>query len=202
LWVIGNALRELDQHFSLFLDSAWTTLAWSKLHATTVSSTSTVEQISDVTNVAKKFSKVMRELGDAKSDTSLLWSLSNARNCLTHNVGVVAPRYARSNGALAIRWLGLEARIEQGEQHVVVPTVIDLLQAPDPSKDAQLVVVVVEREKRFAVGQRIELIAGDLHEICFYYQHLTDLVIERIAADLAARGIGPAPTPPRSEGAG
>jgi hypothetical protein len=187
--LVGNALRELDLHFSLFLDSTWTMLAWSKLHGTVMSSAQTVKQILNETNSAKKLGMVMRELGDAEPDTSALRSLSNARNCLTHSAGVVVPRYAHSNGAL--RWTGLEARLQQGEQYVVMPPVIDMLQAPDPSKGAQVVVEVVEREKRFAVGTKIELAPGELHEICFYYQRLTDQVMGRFAADLAARGIGP-----------
>jgi hypothetical protein len=191
-WLVGNALRELDLHFSLFLDSTWAMLAWSKLHRTRVSSAYTVKQISGETNAAKKFSMLMRELGDAKPDTSMLWSLSNARNCLTHNVGVVIPRYANSDQTLLIRWIGFEARLQQGEQYIVMPPVMDMLQAPDPSKEADVVLAVVEREKRFAAGEKIELTPGELHEICFYYLRLTDQVMERFSADLAARGIGPA----------
>jgi hypothetical protein len=56
--------------------------------------------------------------------------------------------------------------------------------------------VIVEREKRFAVGQRIELTPGELHEICIYYSRLADKVMERLNADLAARGIAPAGGPP------
>jgi len=193
-WLVGNALRELDSHFSRFLDETWAMLAWSKLHGTIVSSAHTVKQISNETNAAKKLGMLMRELGDAEPDTSMLWSMSNARNCLTHNLGVVAPRHANSDGALLIRWSAFETRIQQGDQHIVVPPVIiGGLQAPDPSQEADLVMVIVEREKRFAVGEKIELKPGELHEICIYYSRLTDKVMERFAGDLASRGIGSGP---------
>jgi hypothetical protein len=196
-WLVGNALRELDSHFSRFLDETWTMLALSKLHGKRVSTAHIVKQISDETNAAKKLSMVMRELGDAQPDTSMLWSMSNARNCLTHNLGVVAPRYAKSDGALLMRWTAFETRIQQGDQYVVVPPVIiDGLQAPDPSQEANLVMVIVERERRFAVAEKIELTPGDLHEICIYYSRLADKVTERFTADLAARGIGPVQRPP------
>jgi len=195
-WLVGNALRELDTYFSLFLDETWKLLTWSKLHGTAVSSTHTVKQISDETNAAKKLRLVMRTLGDEEPDTSMLWSMSNARNCLTHNLGLVAPRYAKSDGALLIRWTAFEARIQQRTQYIVVPPVIiDGLQAPDPSQEADVVMAIVEREKRFAIGEKIELTPGELHEICVYYSRVTDLVTEKFIADLVARGIGPAQHP-------
>jgi hypothetical protein len=123
-WLVRNALRELDSHFNRFLDEIWMMLAWSKLHGRVVSSAYTVKQISDETNAAKKLNMVMRELGEAEPDTSMLWSMSNVRNCLTHNFGVVAPRYAKSAGALLIRSTAFETRIQQCESHVVVPPVI------------------------------------------------------------------------------
>jgi hypothetical protein len=132
-WLVGNALRELDAHFSRFLDETWTMLAWSKPHGMRVSSAHTVKSISHETNAAKKLKTVMHELGEAETDTSMLWSMSNARNCLTHNLGIVEPRYAKSDGALLIRWTAFETRIQQGERHIVVPPVkIDGLQAPRP----------------------------------------------------------------------
>ena len=50
---------------------------------------------------------------------------------------------------------------------------------------------MIEREKRFGIGQKIELTPNELHEICFYYLRLTDQVVERLTANLSARGIGP-----------
>jgi hypothetical protein len=188
-WLVGNALRELDAHFNRFLDEIWMMLAWSKLHGTVVRSDHTVRQISNETNAANKLKLVMQGLGEEQPDTSMLWSLSNARNCLTHNFGVVEVRYAKSAGALVIRWTAFEARIQQGDQHVVVPPVIiDGLQAPDPSQEADLVMVVVEREKRFAIGEKIELTPGELHEICIYYWRLADQVTEKFIANIVARG--------------
>jgi hypothetical protein len=122
-WLIGNALRELDLHFSLFLDSIGSLEKLSKLHGTRVRSDHRIKQTSGETNAAKKFETVMRELGEAMPDASMLWSLSNARNCLTHTIGIVTERHAKSDGTLLIRWLGLEARLVQGEHQIVIPPV-------------------------------------------------------------------------------
>lgn len=196
-WLVGNALRELDLHFSLFLDRTCATLRYSKLHGTRVRSNHVVAGISGDTNAASKLKTVMRELGQPEPDVSRLWSLSNARNCLSHTAGVVTPRHAKSDGTLLIRWIGGEPRLVQGEHHTIIPPVIDeLLQAPDPSKEADLVLVFVDREKRFAVGGKIELTPHELHEICLYYKGLAEKVLARLTADLQARGIGAAETAP------
>jgi len=198
-WLIGNALRELDAHFSLFLDNTCFVIRLSKLHGTRVRSNHIVKTIAAETNVAKKYGLVMNELGEQKPEASMLWSLSNARNCLTHNGGVVTDRYANSNGSLLIKWLGMEGRLIQGEHQIVLPPIFDAQQAPDPTKEAFVAIVLIEREKRFEVGRKIELTPNDLHEICFYYLRLTDQVIERVGADLTARGIGPVEAMPNGD---
>ena len=60
--------------------------------------------------------------------------------------------------------------------------------------------VIVEREKRFAIAERIELAPGELHEICIYYSRLADQVTESFSANLAARGIAPAAVVPQRYG--
>jgi hypothetical protein len=191
IWLVGNALRELDAHFSLFLDNLCFAIRLSKLHGKRIRSDHVVKSISGETNVAKKFSTVMKELEDQEPDAAMLWSLSNARNCLTHSGGLVTARHANSDGVLLVTWLGLESRLMQGEQQIVLPPVFAPIQASDPSKEAFIAVVLVERERRFSIGQKIEFTPNELHEICFYYQRLTDQVVEKLAANLAARGIGP-----------
>ncbi len=191
IWITGNALRELDAHFSLFLDEVWFTLEFAKLHGTKVPTDHTIKGIAHDTNVASKFEKVLGSLGKKDDDGGKLRSLSLARNCLSHSHGVVTNRHANSEGSLEIRWLGLESRLQQGEDYVVIGPKIDGMgvQAPDPSKEARLVVVVVERRKTFAVGERITLEPIDLHEICFNYLQLTDKILEPLQGFLTDCGI-------------
>lgn len=194
-WLIDNALRELDLRFSLFLDATTSLRKWSELHEVRVRSDHKINENLNQTNAAKKFTRLMKELWIPTPDASMLWSLSNARNCLSHAAGIVTLRHANSDGYLSIRWLGLEPRIAQGDKYTVVPPVFDSLQAPDPSQEADLIIVVVEREKQFGLGTKVELSAYDLHEICFYYQQLTEQVLQQFAAYLRARGIGPTGIP-------
>jgi hypothetical protein len=64
-----------------------------------------------------------------------------------------------------------------------------MLQAPDPTKEADLVAVIVEREKMFLIGQLIELSAHDLHEIYSYHIRITERTLEEFVNFLKTRGI-------------
>jgi len=191
LWVTGNALRELDAHFSLFLNEVWFSLEVAKLHGTEVPAGYEIKGIANDTNAASKFEKVFEALGQKNDDGGALRSLSLARNSLSHSHGVVTNRHTNLDGGLEIKWLGLESRIQQNEKYVVIGPTFDGIgvQAPDPSEDASLVVVVVERKKVFAVGQRIMLDPLDLHEICFNYLKLTDKLLLVFQEFLKERGI-------------
>jgi hypothetical protein len=187
IWLIGNALRELDTHFSLFLDNTCFAVRLSKLHGTRVKTDHIIKSIAAETNVSKKYSIVMNELGEKEAEASMLWSLSNARNCLTHNAGIVSDRHANVGGSLEIRWLGLEARLPDREMPVVLPPVFD--KPVKINKGERIEIATIERSKHFALGEKIQLTPNELHEICVYYLCLADQVVEKFAADLAARGV-------------
>jgi len=191
IWVIGNAIRELDSHFSGFLDEVWLACEFAKLHGTEVAADFAPKGIDQKTNAASKFEIVLRALDSANDDTGALRSLSAARNSLSHSHGVVTDRYTNLKGALEVRWLGLEARLQQGDTYIVIgASPGDFgIQAPDPSLGATVQVVVVERTKKFAVGQRITLAPLDLHEICFFYMHLTERVLDALQDYLRRQGI-------------
>jgi hypothetical protein len=193
-WLVGNALRELDLYFSLFLDRTGLLVRFSKLHGTRVRRDHTIKDISGDTNAAKKYKTVMEELGEVKPDASMLRSLSNARNCLSHNAGLVSGRYENYDRYLEIRWIGLEARLPDRETPVTLPPVID--KPVHVNKGERIEITVIERKKRFAPGEIIQLTPNDLQEICVYYTRLADQVIEKFAVDLAARGVLPKEMPP------
>ena len=193
IWTIGNSLKELDLHFSLFLDRVWQHIELASLHGQAVKSDHTIHSIDAETNAAKKLDRVMTALGDANFDTSLLYSLSRARNCLTHNAGIVIPRYATDGDLLAIKWIGLEVRLQQGENYVVVDLPIREDQtAQNPNQPAELVVAVVEKRLEFSNGQPIRLSPANLHEICFYYNQLIDKVLIAFSQFVEQKGIRPA----------
>jgi hypothetical protein len=189
-WTIGNSLKELDLHFSLFLDQTWHYIELASLHGKIVKLDYVIHSIGAETNAAKKLSRVMAALGEANFDTSLLYSLSRARNCLTHNAGVVTSRYTTEGDLLVIKWVGLELRLQQGDNYVVVDLPeIKGAQAENPDQPAELVAVAVERRAGFPTGQVIRLTAANLHEICFYYSQLIDKVLIAFSQFVEQKGI-------------
>lgn len=189
-WLIGNALRELDLHFNLFLDRIWSTVQLTKLHGQRVSSSHVINnKISNDTNAANKLATVMAELGVPNYDTSCFRSLSNARNCLAHSAGVVRSRDVNSGNNLVIKWICFEPRSTQGEKEIVFAPVFEPFQVPASSEETWLAAKIVEREKAFAIGKSIELSPHELHEICAYYLRISDHALEAFSKFLKARGI-------------
>lgn len=190
-WVIGNGLRELDAHFNRFLDAVWPAIQLGKLHGQKVSWSFTPKDISGDTNASKKFSKIMQEIGGDDSQAGRLWTLTNARNCLTHAAGIVGKRHANDGDQMRVLWMGMETRLRQGDTEVVIDQVIgpEGLRAPDPSKEAEIVAAWLEREQVFQMGQPVTLEPHELHEICFYYSHLTGAVTAALTAFFAAAGV-------------
>ena len=76
IWLIANALREIDLHFGLFIDDVWRLGQWARLHNSRVPWDHTVSDISQETNAASKYAKTLDSLGVTNQDVSFLWSLS------------------------------------------------------------------------------------------------------------------------------
>lgn len=182
-WVTGNALRELDQFLSLYLDDAYDITERAKIIAGDLPPHHVWNRIDRTTNVAEKHRRVLEaanRFADAHvEDQSCLASLSGARNCLAHDLGIITPKRA-TDGELMVRWLALRTVIEQGE----TVTVLDDADFPftnDPDGgDARVLVHIVFAERRFAVGDHIVFTPDDLLGICLFY----NIVIDRVAQAL------------------
>lgn len=191
-WLVGNALRELDLHCHLFLDEAWRIVQWLKLHNTQVKSDFKVSEISGDTNAASKLKKIYKALGVAPNAdlVSQVWSITNARNCLTHNAGLVNSRYAnKDEKQLKLAWVGPELRLRQGEKFTVITPEGSNFRAPDPSKEALIEMQFLEREKLFDIGIRIDLTPHELHEICFFYTRITETVVASLGDHFRSKGL-------------
>jgi hypothetical protein len=189
VWATGNALREIDAQFSIFLDHVWVAVQIAKLHGQRVKAGYQVKAISADTNVASKVARILKELG--QDETFQLRSLSKARNCLSHNGGIVDGRYTNADDKLTISWFGLDTLLHQGEKSFPLVGIIDThaLEGYDKEQGGHVSVHFVKREKTFSVGERIVLSALDLHEICFSYSKAADEIISALAAFLRDRNL-------------
>ncbi|EDT42043.1 hypothetical protein BamMEX5DRAFT_2204 [Burkholderia ambifaria MEX-5] len=179
-WIVGNALRELDQFLSLYLDEAYDMVQQAKLVSGENPADHQWKRIDRQTNVADKHKLVVEQTKRGTQvhldDHQCLVSLSNARNCLAHDLGIVTRKRA-IDGELRVRWLAVRMLIEQGDRVIDM----DVAQFPielDPDGPAGVVIGKVEiAEKIFPMAGQIQFTPNELLEICFFYQ----LVIDRVA---------------------
>lgn len=180
-WVIGNALRELDQFVSLYFDETHHIVQQAKLVSGEHAPDHEWKGIDRHTNAGDKHRWVLEDAnrysGPHLEDQDCLRSLSFARNCLSHDLGIVTARRA-TDGALTVRWLALRTIVQQGESEVVLEASDFPIKTDETGPEARVSVRVDKKEKRFAIGEHVRLTPDDLLDICMFYQ----MVIDRVAA--------------------
>lgn len=208
-WIVGNALRELDQFLSLYLDAAFDWTEQSKLVAGENPPHHSWKRIDGTTNVAEKHKRVLEAAKRFEAahldDHACLVSMSKVRNCLTHDVGIVTEKRA-TDGALVARWLALRTYIEQGDKTTVLEDT-DLPFETDPDGPESRVYVKVDfKEKSFPLASRVQFTADELLDMCLFYQIVIDRVAEAIVAYARDCGVvfpdAPPAEKPTNEGSG
>jgi len=183
-WIVGNALRELDQFLSLFLDDAFDIVQQAKLVSGENPPAHSWRRLDRITNVAEKHRRVLEAAGrfiaPHVDDHDCLATLSQARNCLAHDLGVVTPKRTL-DGALTVRWLGFQTILEQGSTSTVLEDVDFPFQVDPEGPQPQILIKVVKVERSFSVGDHINFSPDDLLGICLYYQ----MIIDRVALAIA-----------------
>lgn len=163
-WVIGGALKELDQHCSLFLDAVYKALTLTSFHGRRIDQASITrfENFANETNVAVKLKRVSDEFGIEVKLRDHLAGLSKARNALTHNMGFVSKRHLTSATQLELTWRAMDLVVGgNAHKHPFSPVHVE--------KGGEVQMQVVTREKQFALGERVAFTRYDLNEICWNY---------------------------------
>jgi hypothetical protein len=162
-WVIGNGLRELVEIFSQFLDEVYV----HALQTTTLSDQGNRQKTFENAALRTKIRRLRQEMNIEGTYAQHFESLVAVRNALTHGVGVVRLRDCTLADELAVSWRGVEAyfvaangvRYRIGDH----PFGVELREP--------LETVFLNREKRWKLGERVELTSGELTEICFMANH-------------------------------
>lgn len=179
-WIIGNALRELDQFLSLFLDEAYDMVQQAKIVSKEQPPNFQWKGIGRQTNVADKHKTVLSACGEFAGvhleHHTCLASLSNARNCLAHDRGIVTPKRVNANGTLVIQWLSLRTIIKQGESEIDFESVESPFATDPNGPDAFIAIKNEIATREFAVWELIRFSSDELAAICFFYQTVIDLI--------------------------
>ena len=162
-WIIGNGLRELDQHFSMFLDELYPALLGISNGAKVPDDfDSRMKSFTQVTNSSSKLSKLDNQFRIRSSAIQHISSLSRVRNSFTHNLGRVSERHRNSDAGLLISWQGMEL--------TVGTKVIDGKFEPvHVEAGTEVSFGFIDRNKLIEIGNVIELSPQELSEICMTY---------------------------------
>jgi hypothetical protein len=186
-WIIGCALKELDQHCSIFCDQTFRTLTLARFHGSylTKEVRKRVASFEGETNVAKKLSILSSEFDVFAEGSKYVSGFSTARNALTHNLGRVGERHLLQ-GELKISWKALDFLFngkvaDQSDFNVPRPT------------DTDVSVTPVERFKIFRLNEFVEFSQMDLSEICWNYSALAHDIVrgaqEKAGSMIAKSGV-------------
>ncbi|MFN3931865.1 MAG: hypothetical protein ACK4JY_08975 [Brevundimonas sp.] len=185
-WIVGSALKELDQYLSLFLDDAWDVIQIMDRHEQAVDMSEVLfdQKFRMATNAGKKLARVAEAIG-ADLDASPHRSLSLARNALTHTRGVVCVQHTNEDETLRVHWFAPQTYIKEGNEERPFAGLVRVEQ-PD---GAQVMMRIEERSERFKLGAKVRLTAHQLSEICFFYHQQIEVIVVRLADFLRQRGL-------------
>jgi hypothetical protein len=183
-WIIGNALRELDQFLSLMLDEAFDNVQAARIVAGDEPPEYQWRRIDRVTNVAQKHRAVLVAAGKFDGphveDQNCLLSLSNARNCLAHDLGRVTAKRV-IDGVMRVQWLALQTVLRQGDKTTILDDVEVPFALDEDGPDGQVEIHFHIAERPFAEGELVDFTPDELLGICLFY----NIVIDRVCCTLA-----------------
>lgn len=192
VWIVGNALRELDQFLSLYLDDLYDLIQQAKIVSGEHPPDYEWKRIDRLTNVAEKHKLILEKCNrfdnEHLDDQKCLISLSLARNCLSHDLGIVTPKRA-TNGELVICWLSIRTVIEQDGKTFDLDTVELPFQLDSNGSDGTVIISCEIAERRFALGSHLRLTADELLGVCIFYQMVIDRLISAVQDYACEQGV-------------
>jgi hypothetical protein len=107
-WIVHCGFRELIEAFNLFLDRIYEACCVMALSKTRMTSQEMRKRINSVKDkgLPGKHRELIEQFGVSTRYIDDLKSVSKARNCLAHNIGVVTDRDVGDDGNLVLTWHG------------------------------------------------------------------------------------------------
>ena len=167
VWVIGNGFREVIERFAVFLDGIHHTcqvIACGK-QKLDVMTAGKFDNIFRSKGVSYKLRNLSERFNVKPRYPDYIVSINQARNCLTHRLGIVGLRDCNLDQALEVKWLGMDFQIRLESGKILSEREIFGLTLPEPGT-AQL--KFVERSKSFPLREIVKFEMYELAEICTF----------------------------------
>lgn len=167
-WAAVSVLRDLIESFSIFLMEVYERAVASNPNGNFSSTPAQFER----RGIEEQLSILTKDFAVDLAWVSRLTGYNRARNCLAHRAGIVGTPDATDGNELVVRWLVASATLHDS----VVTPIIDV-QGPMGSliqgkhiEGGTALVSVLDREKRVAIGEMVDLLPNEVFEICQTFQ--------------------------------
>lgn len=170
LWVIGCGLREMLEHYAIFLDNihkyALLVLQTRELLAPGKDPQKLHKNFSGL-GIGGKINKLSECFNISVKYRDEISALYQARNCLTHEFGVVSEkRIDPTTRKLRLKWTSILV-IGKGEETGYETNIIDL-HGKKMEEKTRILFRHQEHERAFAVGDKLNLSHQELWGICYF----------------------------------
>lgn len=193
LWITGCGLREMLEHYAVFLDH---------IHKYGL----LVQQVRGLLggrdpekeqrnfhrngNLAEKLRLLNERFEITPSEPGTITQLYVARNCLTHDLGIVGPKHCDGQGHFAIFWTAFDM-VAIGDETGTEVLLADLIGWATPtSEPTSILMRRVKRHRTFKSADKLRFSQQDLWELCFFFNAVAiPTVLASFVAYLKANGI-------------
>jgi hypothetical protein len=189
LWIEAGGFRELSETFTSYIDGVH--------HACLIMKVGKKKSRTEIakmqanycgTGLPNKLNILTQRFAVGPQHPAYLISLSRARNCFAHRLGVVGSEDLRDEAAFSVQWLGaaLFAEEPNGTRHPFNEASPEGIYLPEGGRVA---LQFVERVRTFALGTKLLLSTPDLAEICWFYNREARSIIRSVLDFAATVGI-------------
>jgi hypothetical protein len=190
-WVAGCGLRELLEHYAIFLDQIhrYSLLVYhSKDKLGSLNPVKEQRNFNRQLGIPRKLATLRERFGIEPEYSESVSQLYVMRNCLTHDLGVVSKKFCRGDSELIVTWRGLDT-VMMGSKSGLVQVYSGFM-GRRTEENATIGLRVVDRERRFPIGQKVRLSQQDLAEICHFFASVAiPTVVRSFVTFLQANGI-------------
>jgi hypothetical protein len=170
-WILSKAFQDLMRGLRASLEEAFFFIQLMDTGTFRAASEGTLEQVLRPFRrraLAMNFPQLL-EAVNARLDKPLRFaeayqSLQDARNCLEHGNGIVAPKNAKTGGKMILQFPFMKVFVERNGEQVEVS-------GGFVSGGEMLMITTSLRTREYEVGQRLNISAADFEEIAFACWH-------------------------------
>lgn len=168
-WIIGCGLRELLEHYALFLDRIHESclIIACKNKSLELNNPQKAQKEFENLGIPGKLDKLLKRFRIAPNEADSIKSLYSARNALTHDLGRIKYERCSPGDSFQITWKTFDI-FAQGEETGTIHTIPKLI-GQITLEPMAICGKAMMRERVFSVGSNIVLSQQDLWEICLFF---------------------------------